>query len=232
MRRWSIAVVVVAACAGGDSQPTNPNGGSSARTGTGSSATPAPPARPPAPFDKAAYDAISKLDFAGAPTQVMELSDSGLALRVSPTPATGEQPMVATIRLGKCLNCVEIRKAAWVARTAELAQLLPKEVRDKPDTVFEVSDATVAGTPVIYVYQLAVFAIGGLDGKPLEKAINTHAYTLHWNDGVNQVQISVKDGSPPDSPTVEQLAAKVPRARIEKLAADLFVAIEPYIHGK
>jgi len=61
---------------------------------------------------------------------------------------------------------------------------------------------------------------------------DTHAYTLHWNDGVNQVQISVKDASPPDAPTVEQLAAKVPRARIEKLAQDLFVAIEPYIHGK
>lgn len=232
MRRLAITLAVaVAACAGGDSAPTNPNGGGTGSARTGSAGT-APRARPAAPFDQAAYEAISKLDFGGAPVQVLELSDSGLALRVSPTPATGEQPIVATIRLGRCLNCIAIDRAAWVARTAELEQLLPKEVRDKPDTVFEVSDATAAGTKVIYVYQLAVFAIGGLDGKPLEKAINTHAYTLHWNDGVNQVQVSVKDASPPDAPTVQQLATKVPRARIEKLASDLFVAIEPYVHGK
>lgn len=223
--------LALAACAGGDSAPSNPNtgGGGSARTG---SAAATAPRRPAAPFDKAAYEQISKLDFAGAPSEVMELSDSGLALRVSPPPATGEPPVVATIRASKCLNCVAIDRAAWVARIAELQQLLPKEVRDKPDTVFEVSDTTVGATKTIYIYQLAVFAIGGLDGKPLEKAINTHAYTLHWNDGVNQVQIAVKDASPPDAPTVEQLAAKVPRARIEKLATDLFTAIEPYIHGQ
>jgi hypothetical protein len=228
----SLLLVVVALAAGcasckSDAGPTNPTGGSTG--GGGGAGAPVPRARPGAPFDVAAYEQISKLDFAGAPTEVLELSDSGLAIRVTPA---GDPPVVATLRLSKCLNCVGMDRAAWEARMTELKQLLPKEVRELPDTVFEVGDTTVNGGKVIYVYQLAVFAVGGTGGKPLEKAINTHAYALHWNDGINQVQITVKDGSPPDQATVDGLAARAPRDRLGKLASDLFTTIEPYVHGQ
>jgi hypothetical protein len=219
-----IALAALAACKS-DPGPTGPTGGGGSTTPGGSAA---PRARPGAPFDVVAYEQIAKLDHAGAPTEVLEQSESGLAVRVTPA---GDPPLVATMRFSKCLNCVAMERAAWEARVNELKQLLPKEVRDRPDTVFEIGDTTVSGTKVIYVYQLAVFAIGGLDGKPLEKAINTHAYALHWNDGVNQIQITVKDGSPPDQPTIEQLAARVSRDRMAKLASDLFTTIEPYAHG-
>jgi hypothetical protein len=185
--RFALVLACLAGCAAckSDSKPTSMTTGG----GTGSAATPTAPARPGKPVDQATFDEISKLDFE-APGTVMEISDSGLVMRVAPA---GEPATMGTIRLSRCLNCVAMDRALWEPRLQELRQLLPKEVRDKPDTVFELGDVTVHGTKVMYVYQLAVDAVGGVDGKPLERAMNTHAYTIYWNDGVNQVQIAVKD---------------------------------------
>jgi hypothetical protein len=218
-------VLALAPACKSDSQPTTA-GGAGGGTAAG---IPTAPKRPGKPFDMTTFEEISKLSFGDAATSALESSDDRLALRVVPT---GEPPIQSTIRLSRCLNCVAMDKALWEPRLAELRQLLPKEVRDKPDTVFELGEVTIGGEKAIYTYQLAVHAIGGVDGQPLHKALNTHAITIYWNDGVNQAQVVTKDASPPDSPTLEQLAAKVPRDRITKAATDAMATILPYVHGK
>lgn len=226
-----LILAVLAGCAGCKSDKPTAAATGGATPATGGGGTAAKPARPPAPFDQAAFETISKLDFGGAPTTVLELTNDSLALRIAPY-AEPAQATMATVRASRCLNCVPMEQAAWEARLPELKQLMPKEVRDLPETIFELGEVTVSGTKAIFAHQVAVLAVGGTNGQPLQRAMNTHAYTLYWNDGVNQIQISVKDAAPPDAPTVEQLAARIPRATLETLATSTFATLLPYLPGK
>jgi len=226
--RTTLHVLTIAAALAGcksDSKPTVATGGG----GGGTGGVPVAPAHAGKPFDRATFEEISKLDFNGATTTVLELTDDSLALKVMPM---GEPATAATIRLSRCLNCVAMDRAQWEARVPELRQLLPKELRDLPETVFELGDVSISGEKTIYVHQVGVYAIGGTGGQTLQRAMNTHAYTVYWNDGVNQAQIVAKDASLPDSATVEVLAAKVPRDTLGKLAGDAFTTILPLIRGK
>jgi hypothetical protein len=216
-----VLLLGAAGCAGckSDSKAPTP------RAGAGGGGGDTTPARPGRPFDRAAFETISKLDL-GAPAEVLELTDDSLAVRIRPavSPETA-----ATIRLSRCLNCVPMDRAQWEPQLPALKQLLPKEVRDKPDTIFELGEVTVANRKAIFTHQVAVLAEGGTDGKPLTRAMNTHAYTLYWNDGTNQLQITAKDASQPDSATVDILAAKVPRTTLETLATSTFTLLAPHL---
>jgi hypothetical protein len=202
-----------------DSKPT-----SVTTNGAGSTA-PAVPKRPGRPFDKASFEEIATLPFAGA-TTILDISDDALALKVLPE---GTRPTAITVRLSRCLNCVAMDRSQWEARLADLKALLPKELRERPETVFELGDVTISGHKAIYVYQIGVNPV--MDGPYTKSVMSTHAYTIYWNDGVNQAQIVAKDAAPPDSPTVEELAAKIPRDALGKLAADALTTILPFVHG-
>lgn len=202
-----------------DSKPTSVN------TNGGATTAPSVPTRAGRPFDKAAFDEIAALSFAGT-TTILDIGEDALAIKVSPE---GARPTAITVRLSRCLNCVAMDRAQWEGRLAELKALLPKELRERPETVFELGDVTISGQKVIYVYQIGVNPV--MDGQYTKSVMSTHAYTIYWNDGVNQAQIVAKDAAPPDSPTVEDLAAKIPREALGKLAADALTTILPYVHG-
>jgi len=50
----------------------------------------------------------------------------------------------------------------------------------------------------------------------------SHAYTINWNDGINQIHIIAYDAATPSSNTVAHLVTVVPRADLEALAAATF----------
>ena len=218
------ASLMFAGCKSNDKAPT-PKPGPAAQTPT-NPATDKPvtngsaskPARPPGPpLDKAGRDAIAKLDFAGAKVDVMNDAGEVLMLAIEPT----EPPRrVAQLRVGACLQCEPMDLANWTRDKAELMGYLPKELRGSPDTIFDVNQAIIDGETAIATYQAGVFA------DDTTFAVS-HAYTLFWNNGVNQIVITAKDGGLPARISVAELQTRVPREQLEALAIDTFKRIRP-----
>jgi hypothetical protein len=138
---------------------------------------------------------------------------------LTPKVAAGKGPQRVRFQVDKCLNCVAMDKALWEARKAELLLLVPQEIRDKPDTIYEIGEASIAGLKVVYIYQAGVYIV------PNDTQTVSHAYTVRWNDGVNQIFVQAWDISSPTSATVEHLVTVVPRADLEAQAAAAFAEI-------
>ncbi|HEX8111942.1 MAG TPA: hypothetical protein VF516_29620, partial [Kofleriaceae bacterium] len=132
---------------------------------------------------------------------------------------TRSRPHLAvSVVMGPCSAqraCQAMDLASWTARQGELRGQLPKELRSRPDTRFEIGVRAIAGAPAIYTYQLGY--AGGVDEKDQPSADYTDAYVLYYSDGINQIRVMahyVDDALG----GIPQLLAIAPPDDLEKLA--------------
>ena len=123
-----------------------------------------------------------------------------------------------TVTIGPCIPrivCPPMKLARWAPRRDELLGQLPKELRSRPDTRFEIGARTIAGAPAIYTYQLGYAA--GTDDKDQPSIDYSDAYILYYNDGVNQMRVMAHylDDAVGG---LDQLLALAPPEDLEKLA--------------
>lgn len=111
--------------------------------------------------------------------------------------------------------CMPMQLEPWKARSEELKQSLSPELIARPDTRFEVGIRDLLGMRAIYTYQLGYFF--GQDDKGQPAGDYSDAYILHYNDGVNRIQVVA---SYVDDPVggKDQLVALAPPEDLERLA--------------
>lgn len=123
-----------------------------------------------------------------------------------------------TVTIGPCIPrivCPPMKLARWTGRRDELLGQLPRELRGRPDTRFEIGARTLAGAPAIYTYQLGYAS--GSDEHDQPSIDYSDAYILYYNDGINQMRVMAHylDDAVGG---LDQLLAVAPPEDLEKLA--------------
>lgn len=235
------ALSLGAACKDKPKQAATTGSGSAVATGSGSATdsagsagekpneitlpplTGTPPVKTTKPLDKAKSDEITKsLDFNGFSKDVRRADDAGLDVRYK----TVARPRLAiTINAGKCFDCLPTDVEKWKPKTDGLKGLIGPELKDRPDSTFELGTTDVGGTPVIFTYHVGY----SIPANPTEElpGAYAHAYALYFNDGVNMIRVvaEYKDDVPK---TREDMVNLAPREDLEKLAKAFFDA---YVHA-
>jgi len=172
---------------------------------------PAPSGTPPAhtrgPLSAATLERLSQLTFPDFTARVDHVNDKALQVRH----LTDDDPRIAvTINVAHCTDCLPMDLARWQARKPVLEQLLAPQLRDAPDTTFELGTTDLAGAPIIATYQVGYLMGAGVGAW-------SDAYALYFNDGKNQIRVvaEYKDDPPRSRDVMVQLA---PRAELERAA--------------
>jgi hypothetical protein len=218
-------LAAVASCKGAPPAPPEPSP-KVVTGGSGSAATvPAPadddPPVPPAtnkplakstPYGMDKGKKMAELKFPGFELKVHGTTEKGFEVRH----LTEKHPKIAvTVSVLPCFNCVEMNVDKWKAHSDGMKLLVQPELRNRPETDFEVGETTVAGTKMIYSYQAGQYFGKDDNGNPI--GAYTDAYAVYYNDGVNQIRVVAEFKDDPRG-TKEDMLALVPRAKVEKLA--------------
>jgi len=96
---------------------------------------------------------------------------------------TDDHPKLkATIQIRPCDGkCVPLDLEKWKGRD-DLKEFLPPELKDAPDTTFEVKATNLNGVPMIYTYQVGMVDKAG-------SLYFTDTYVLYYNDAVNEIRV-------------------------------------------
>ncbi len=134
---------------------------------------------------------------------------------------TGRPHLATTISIAPCLKCTPIDLGQWKKKESSLKNMLIEELRDRPDTIWDLGKTDLNGEPMIYTFQFAHHM--GKDDMGNPEGGFSNAYILYWNDGLNQIRVvaEYKD----DPVTRDDLGRIAPREDLEKLARsfmDLF----------
>jgi len=167
-----------------------------------------PPKKTTTAIVQADVDRMAKLDWEG-----FQKTDrtSGKAFEVRLT--TSRPRLAVTVTVAPCFDCVPMDLEKWKAKGDAMKGLLAEELRNLPDTVFELGKTELNGAPVIFTYQLG-YQSGKDDNGPVGAYSN--AYALFYNDNVNQIRVvaEYKD----DWVAREDMLRIAPREDLEKLA--------------
>jgi len=164
------------------------------------------------PFNKARGSKLAELKFPGFEPRVRSLTEKLLDVRH----LTEARPKIAaTVTIQPCFACLPMDLDRWKDNVDGLKMLVQPELRDRPDTQFDVGQTDLHGAPMIYTYQAAQLI--GQDENKNSVAAWTDAYALYYNDGVTQIRVvaEYKD-DPPGSK--DQMLATVSREGLEKVA--------------
>jgi hypothetical protein len=145
---------------------------------------------------------------------------------------TEDKPKIAvTITIAPCSDqavlgtCLPMNLSAWTTKTAELKKLIPSDLRDLPDTKFEVNNTKFHDADLISTFQLGqttgTKSTGSAAG--LAYIAYTYAYTLYYNDGYNQIRI-VAEFKEDARPSLAEMVAEVPRSDLQNTALAFFDA--------
>jgi hypothetical protein len=220
-------------CSSSDPQITTGSGGSAeVKAGTGSAPVAAgpkttlditlpkvsgkPPVKTTGPVSKAVLDKLSAMEF---PEFKREVSPFPNAVVIRQRAET--KPKVSiNIYVVPCDNdknkCRPMKLDAWKADEAKIKEVaLEQELRDRPDTIWEIAETSIGGVPAISVYQAAHFF--GKDQRDNPVAAYSHAYTLHYNDGHNTLRVIATFSDNPRK-SLEAMTKAIPRAFLEKAA--------------
>ncbi len=198
--------LAVAAC--GSKSSDKPQGGSgSAATGSGSGSGSAvappdaasssegpavpitlpksdgtPPKKTTAKLTDADFDRLGKLELPSFTKRVRNQKD-GLDVRFQ----TSRPRLGTTVTITPCFNCPPMELAKWKEREDDLKQLLGPDLRNRPDTTWEMGTVDLHGQVVVYTYQVGT--LFGKDEQGNPKSSYSDAYALYFNDGVNQIRV-------------------------------------------
>jgi hypothetical protein len=165
-----------------------------------------PPAKTSVPHTAAQLDALAKLDVAGYAKTVLKLDPSFLDVRHH------SDTLAVRVTIQPCLKCAPLDVDRWRADKDALMITLAPELRDRPDTTFEIGGAD----KLIYVYQL-----GHAASDDLGTAFS-NAYILYHHDGVNQIRVIAEALHARTSKA--ELARAVPRDQLEQAATTILDA--------
>ena len=149
---------------------------------------------------------------------------------------TEDHPRIyATIVIARCGNggilgnCFPLDPAEWKKREAEIkASLLVTELRDLPDTKFELGGTKLREVPIMFAYYLGLKPAPAGAGSGFGSGLGSgsgfrafpheaHGYTVYYNDGINQIRVSADYGDTPKA-TQQELLAEVGRDDLEAVA--------------
>jgi hypothetical protein len=200
-RLWCFVIfcglTLVAGCKGKASTQASAGAGSGSGQGSGSGsgsgapltvpkADGSPPRKSPS-ITRPVVEKLKAMEFPGFVKMIRDATDNTIEIRYR----TQARPLLSIeVTAGPCFKCVPMALAAWKSEEPRLKALIPAEIRERPDTVFELGATQLGATPMIFIYQLAHFFGKADDGQPV--ATYSHAYTLHFNDGVNQIRVVAK----------------------------------------
>lgn len=177
-----------------------------------------PPKKTTKPIEQADVDRMIKLDFEG-----FEKSDrtSGKTFEVRLT--TTRPRLAVTVTVTPCFDCIPMDLEKWKAKGDAMKVLLAEELRNLPDTIFELGKTESNGQPVIFTYQFGILSTKDQNGPT---GAYSNAYALYYNDNVNQIRVvaEYKD----DWQTREDLMRIAPREDLEKLARAF---LDTYTHA-
>lgn len=177
-----------------------------------------PPKKTTKAIEQADVDRMIKLDWEG-----FEKTDrtGGKTFEVRLT--TSRPRLAVTVTITPCFDCIPMDLEKWKAKGDAMKVLLAEELRNLPDTVFELGKADLNGQPVIFTYQLG-YQSGQDQNGPVGAFSN--AYALYFNDNVNQIRVvaEYKD----DWVGREDMQRIAPREDLEKLARSF---LDAYTHA-
>jgi hypothetical protein len=211
-----------------------------------------PPVKTTGTLDAATLDKLQKMSFKG-----FQLSAHGRVAGLMEVRQTTEDfPKIrATVTVAACDKerpCWPMTLEAWKPHFGEMkAVLLLEELRDLPDTVFDINMTTVNGVGFIYQYQLAQSPMvpqeapgsgsakaatketakgSGAAGSANKPTFDpghlafSHAYTLFYNDGHNQIRVvaEYKDDAATSKEAMAKLVPKEDLEAIAKAFADVY----------
>jgi hypothetical protein len=195
--------------------PPAPAGSAKPAPGVSEVDLPQGPSTPPnksMPFNRARGKKLAELVFPKFEGTIRALDDKLLDVRYLTEP----RPKVAvTITVQPCFDCQPMDLDRWKDNVDGLKLLVQPELRDRPDTDFDVGQTDLHGAPMIYTFQAGYFV--GQDRSNGAVGAYTDAYALYFNDGTSQIRVvaEYKD-DPPGSK--DQMLASVPRESLEKVA--------------
>mgnify|MGYP001366041645 CR=1 FL=1 len=214
-----VLVCTVAACkekatttaaTGSSAVPVQP-AGSATPAGSGSAEpqpTPAPVERKPGKFTASELVEISRIKFDGFKNFSLAITDTKAQLRQErDRSATNKDLSIyATVTVNPCVDCMPMELPKWQAKADALkAVTVDAAIRDK--TIFELGEAEISGKKMISGYQLGQVGM-----------TYTHATTLWYNDGANEIVIIAQYADNPVK-DAETMAKMVPRERLQDVAA-------------
>jgi hypothetical protein len=134
-----------------------------------------PPNKTTQPVTRELLTKLSALDMTQFGARVTKLDDSFLQVEYGRT----LPPLLVTVTIQDCLRCLPMELARWRAETDALRIVIPPDLRDRADTLFELTQLSLGGAPVIATYHLAFAGDTG-----------SHAVTVYHTDGINQIRVT------------------------------------------
>jgi len=180
------------------------------------------PVRTTRPLDRAGYEKMASLEVPGWTKAIRLLDDRALEVRYR----SEARPILGvTITASPCFDCLPPELPRWQAKEDALKNLLPPELRERRDTVFEVGEVKLAGAPLIFTYQLAHGLAPGEDRS--RQGSYSHAYAAYHNDGINQIRVTAQYSDDPVA-TREELVRLAPRGDLQMIA---LAFLDAYTHA-
>ncbi len=210
-------------------QPAASAGSAAAAAGSASildlpKASGSAPVKTDKPLDKARNEKMASLEVPGWNKEIRFISDKSLEVRYK----TEQRPILSVLLLaGPCFDCMPAELPKWKAKEDALKNVLPPELRERKDTLFEIGEVKLAGAPLIYTYQLAHAVGAGDDPAQQQGGPYSHAYIAYHNDGVNQIRVIASYADMPVA-TRAELASVVPRGDLERIA---LAFLDAYTHA-
>jgi hypothetical protein len=233
-----LSLCALAACKG---RPKHQPAPANAQTGSNNGAPPAPdlvlphsdgsPIKPTtAKLDAATLDKLQGMTFQGFNSVPHGLgADHGM---MEVQQRTRDRPTIwAVITVAPCaensvmVSCLPMDLGKWEnePRYSELKNIMPPELRAQPDTIFEVGTADVAGTKMIFSYQLGQTTSHPSAPNAPGSAFNpggfafTDAYFLYYNDGINTIRVVAEYKDDPKT-SKDEMAQVAPKGDLENVA--------------
>jgi len=181
-----------------------------------------PPVKTTKPITADRIGALAKVDYPGFTKDVRRQDDRGLDIRYK----TESRPRLAiTLSVQPCFKCEPMVLDRWQKVKDGMRGMLAPELRELPDTTFELGMTALAGTPVIFTYQVGY--LNGPDPTGAQSLAYSDAYALYYNDGANMIRVvaEYKDDAPASRDDMLHLA---PREDLEKIA---LAFLDAYTHS-
>ncbi|HVK85622.1 MAG TPA: hypothetical protein VM513_15990 [Kofleriaceae bacterium] len=171
------------------------------------------------PLTPPEFDKLAELEYPGFEKVLLNKGNGVDVRHITPRPR-----LATTVTITPCFDCVPMELEKWKAKEASLKALLAEELRNLPDTIWEMGKTEVAGTPAIFTYQFGKTDGKDDNGNPVGAFSN--AYAIYYNDGKNQIRVvaEYKD----DPATREQMLEIAPKEDLERLAKAF---LDAYTHA-
>ncbi len=173
-----------------------------------------PPRATTAPLDLKTLARLASMEF---PQFTLEITPYPTSIAIRQRTKTRPR-MSVNIGIGGCskeLVCRPMKLEAWRADEAKLKAGVDRALVNRPDSTFEIGQTAIGGAPAIFVYQAGQFFGRDERGNPVGSY--SHAYTVHYNDGINFLRVTAAFTDDARD-TLADMTKALPRAFLERVA--------------